>query len=209
MGYGRDKVQFSSGVEFRRDLAEQIDTTHTKTTTWLFRNSFKVQLNPDWRMLGKLDHSVSDSSLGDFYAGGYTEAVVGYAYRPVRHDRLSALAKYTYFYNVPTTDQVILQNTPVEYIQKSHIAALDLSYDLTANWQVGSKYAYRMGQASLDRVQLNFFDNTAHLGVLRLDRRFRKNWDSMAEVRMLAMPRISVNATAARWQRSIVTSVTT
>ena len=190
VGYGRDKAQFSSGVEFRRDLAEQIDTTHTKTTTWLFRNSFKVQLNPDWRMLGKLDHSVSDSSLGDFYAGGYTEAVVGYAYRPVRHDRLSALAKYTYFYNVPTTDQVILQNTAVEYIQKSHIAALDLSYDLTANWQIGSKYAYRMGEASLDRVQLNFFDNTAHLGVLRMDRRFRKNWDSMAEVRMLDMPQI-------------------
>ena len=44
-------------------------------------------------MLGKLDHSISDSSLGDFYAGGYTEGVVGYAYRPVRHDRLNALVK--------------------------------------------------------------------------------------------------------------------
>jgi hypothetical protein len=31
------------------------------------------------------------------YDGGYTEAVVGYAYRPVNHDRLNALAKYTYF----------------------------------------------------------------------------------------------------------------
>jgi flagellar motor protein MotB len=190
IGYGRDKVQFSSGVEFRRDLAEQIDTTNNKTTSWLFRNSFKVQLNPDWRMLGKVDHSLSNSSLGDFYAGGYSEAVVGYAYRPVHHDRFSALAKYTYFYNVPTSDQVILQNTAVEYIQKSHIAALDLSYDLTSNWQVGGKYAYRMGEASLDRVQVNFFDNTAHLGVLRLDRRFRKNWDSMAEVRMLELPDI-------------------
>jgi hypothetical protein len=45
-----------------------------------------------------------------------------------------------------------MQHTPVEYIQKSHIAALDLSYDLTANWQAGGKYAYRLGEASLDRV---------------------------------------------------------
>src|SRR5947209_11742016 len=149
MGYGRDKMQFSSGVEYRRDLAEQLGTTHTRRTAWLFRNNFKVQLTPDWRMLGKLDHSVSDSSLGGFYGGGYTEAVVGYAYRPVRHDRLSALAKYTYFYNVPTTDQVTSQNTAAEFIQKSHIAALDLTYDVTAHWSIGGKYAHRVGQVSL------------------------------------------------------------
>ena len=190
MGYGRDKIQFSSGVEYRRDIAEQLDTTQSKRTAWLFRNNFKLQLTPDWRMIGKLDRSVSDSSLGEFYAGGYTEAVVGYAYRPLRHDRLSALAKYTYFFNVPTTDQVTMQNTAVEFIQKSHIAALDLTYDLTANWSVGGKYAYRLGEASLDRTQVNFFDNAARLSVLRLDRRFRKNWDSMAEVRMLDLPDI-------------------
>jgi len=87
MGYGRDKVQFSSGLEFRRDLAEQLDTTHTRRTAWLFRNNFKLQLTPDGRVIGKLDHSISDSSLGAFYAGGYTEAVAGYAYRPVKHWR--------------------------------------------------------------------------------------------------------------------------
>jgi hypothetical protein len=182
-------MQFSSGVEFRRDNAEQLDLTHTRTTSWLFRNNFNVQLAPSWRMIGKLDHSMSDSSLGSFYAGGYTEGVVGYAYRPVRHNRLSALAKYTYFYNVPTTDQVTtMQNTAVEYIQKSHIAALDLSYDLTAKWSVGGKYAYRLGQASLDRTNLSFFSNTAQLAILRVDRRFRKNWDTMAEARMLTLP---------------------
>ena len=191
MGYGADTMQFSSAIEYRRDDAEQLDTTHTKRTAWLFRNNFKFQLTPDWRVIGKLDHSVSDSSLGEFYAGGYTEAVVGYAYRPVRHDRLSALTKYTYFYNVPTTDQVTLQNTAAEFIQKSHIAAFDLTYDLTANWSVGGKYAYRLGQVSLDREQRKFFDNAAQLAVLRVDWRFRKGWESMAEVRMLDLPDVS------------------
>jgi hypothetical protein len=191
MGYGLAKMQFSSAIEFRRDNAEQLDRTHTETTTWLFRNNFKLQLTPDWRVIGKLDHSVSDSSLGGFYAGGYTEAVVGYAYRPVRNDRLNAIVKYTYFYNVPTTGQVGLQNTAAEFLQKSHIAALDLTYDLTANWSLGGKYAYRMGQESLDRVNPNFFDNAAQLTVLRVDWRFLKQWESLVEVRTLNLPDVS------------------
>jgi hypothetical protein len=189
--YGVDSIQWASGMEYRRDDAEQIDTTHTLRTAWLFRNNFKFSLTPDWRVIGKLNHLMSDSSLGEFYDGGYTEAVVGYAYRPVRHDRLSALTKYTYFYNVPTTDQVTLQNTAAEFIQKSHIASLDLTYDLTADWSVGGKYAYRMGQVSLDRVQQNFFDNAAQLGALRVDWRFRKNWESMVEVRQLDLTDVS------------------
>ncbi len=191
LGYGQDSIQFSSAIEYRRDDAEQLDTTPTERTVWLFRNNFKFQLTPDWRVLGKLNHSFSDSSLGEFYDGGYTEAVVGYAYRPVRHDRLNALAKYTYFYNFPTTGQVGAQNTAAEFIQKSHVAALDLSYDITADWSIGGKYAYRLGQVSLDRDQPKFFDNTAHLVVLRADWRFHEGWESMAEVRMLDLPDVS------------------
>src|SRR6266496_2342117 len=188
MGYGLDKMQFSSAIEYRRDNAEQLDRTHTETTAWLFRNNFKLQLTPDWRVIGKLDHSVSDSSRGEFYAGGYTEAVVGYAYRPVRNDRLNALAKYTYFYNVPTTGQVGAENAPSGFIQKSRIAAFDLTYDLTAFWSIGGKYAYRLGQVSLDRANPVFFNNTAHLVVLRVDWRFRKDWEGMIEGRTLDLP---------------------
>jgi len=191
MGYGRAKLQFSSAIEFRRDNAEQPNQTYNEMTTWLFRNNFKLQLTPDWRLIGKLDHSVSDGSLGDFYAGGYTEAVIGYAYRPVSNDRLNAIAKYTYFYNVPTMGQVGLQNTAAEFLQKSHIASLDVNYDLTANWSLGSKYAYRMGQESLDRVNPNFFDDPAQLAVLRVDWRFLKEWDGLAEVRTLYLPDLS------------------
>ena len=199
LGYGKDSLQVSSAIEYRNDDAQQLDLTHTERRVWLFRNNFKLQLTPDWRVLGKLDHSFSDSSLGEFYDGGYTEAVVGYAYRPVRHNRLNALAKYTYFYNVPTcstdgtggpcsTGQLGAQGTPAEFIQKSRIASFDLTYDITADWSIGGKYAYRLGQVSLDRVQREFFDNTAHLGVLRVDWRFRKGWESLAELRTLDLP---------------------
>ena len=81
-----------------------------------------------------------------------------------------------------------LQNTPVLFLQKSHIAAVDVTYDVSENWSIGGKYAYRLGQVSLDRQNPVFFDNAAHLAVLRADWRFRKGWESLVEARMLQLP---------------------
>jgi flagellar motor protein MotB len=189
VGYGHDKIQFSSGVEYRYDDMQQPDaTTYTTLKTWLFRNNFKYQMTPDWRLIGKVDHSMSNASQGQFYDGGYTEAVLGYGYRPVKSDRLDVLAKYTYFYNVPTAGQVTPQDTAAQFIQKSHIASIDVSYDLTRQWSVGGKYAYRLGEASLERVNPQFFDNTAALYIVRVDWHFRQEWEGMIEGRALEMP---------------------
>ncbi len=204
VGFGASALQLSSGVEYRLDDAEQPDLSRTERTTWLFRNSFKYQLNPGARFLGKFNHSTSESSLGTFYDGGFTEAVLGYAYRPIYHDRLNALVKYTYFYNVPTTDQVSLSNIAAEFIQKSHVAAVDVTYDLTHSFSIGGKYAYRLGQVSLDRESPEFYDNNAHLYVLRGDYRFREHWEFLLEGRMLSMPdldekRVGALATVSRY----------
>jgi hypothetical protein len=188
IGYGFDALQLSSGIEYRFDETEQPDLSFSTRETWLYRNNFKYQITPDSRLLGKLNHSESVSSLGQFYDGGYTEAVLGYAFRPVRHDRLNALVKYTYFYNVPTTDQITLRGTAAEFIQKSHVAAFDLTYDLNARWSIGGKYAHRVSQMSLDRENPEFFDNSANLYVLRADFRFKENWEGLIEGRLLDMP---------------------
>ncbi len=188
IAYGFGSIQISSGIEYLFDDAEQLDTTTTERTTWLLRNSFKYQVTPDWRLVGKLNYAQSDSSQGQFYDGGYTEAVLGFAFRPVLNDRLTALAKYTYFYNVPTTDQVTQQNIAAQFLQKSHIASLDLTYDLSQRWSVGGKYAYRLGAMSLERVDPQFLDNTAQLLILRTDFRFGQYWEGMVEGRMLDLP---------------------
>jgi hypothetical protein len=188
IGYAFDKLQVSSGFEYRLDETEQLDGTWSDRTTYLFRNNLKLQWTPDWRLLGKLNHSFSDSSLGQFYDGGYTEGVLGFAYRPVNHDRVNVLAKYTYFYNVPATDQFTVQAASTEFTQKSHVASFDVTYDLTRTLSVGAKYAYRLGQVSLNREDPEFFDNNAHLYILRTDWRLSRNWEGTAEMRMLALP---------------------
>jgi flagellar motor protein MotB len=185
VGFGFDAIQFSSGIEYRQDESEQPDLFFTTRDTWLFRNSFKVQMSPSARFLGKLNHAESESSQGQFYDGGFTEAVVGFAYRPVNNDRLNALAKYTYFYNVPSAGQITLQNTAAEFIQKTQIASFDFTYDIKPRWSIGGKYAYRQSQVSLDRVDPQFFANGAQLYIVRADWEFRKDWEALAEVRLL------------------------
>jgi flagellar motor protein MotB len=188
VGYKFDALTYAGAIEYRVDETEQPDTTSSERTTWLTKNSFKYLLNPNWRMLGKFNHSQSRSSLGDFYNGNFTEAVLGYAYRPVHHDALNTLFKYTYFYNLPTSDQLTINNSAAEFIQKSHILSLDLMYDLTRRLSLGGKYAYRLGQLAMERTDPQFFDSTASLYILRADWHFVHRWDVLLEGRMLDLP---------------------
>ena len=187
-GYGFKKLKITSAFEYRVDDAEQQDTSTIKTTSWLLKNSLKYQLSPDWRLIGKLNYARSVSSQGQYYDGNYTEAVLGYAYRPVDNDRLNALIKYTYFYNMPTAEQTSGTSTEADVIERSHIVALDVMYDLTSRWTVGGKYAYRLGQVSLDRDNPEYFDSRASLYIVRADWHFVHQWDALIEGRLLDLP---------------------
>ncbi|MDX1812620.1 MAG: OmpA family protein, partial [Gammaproteobacteria bacterium] len=107
---------------------------------------------------------------------------------PVNNDALNALFKYTYFYNMPTTDQVTANNSPALYIQKTHILSVDANYDVSRSWTIGGKYAQRLGKLSLDRENPQFFDNGASLYILRADWHFTHQWDALVEGRLLEVP---------------------
>lgn len=201
-GYSNMRLTWTAAFEYRIDRMETINpdmtTGATEMNSWLIKTGFKYQLDPSSRLLGKLNYADSKSSLGGFYDGKYTEAVLGYGYRPVMNDRLNTLFKYTYFYNLPTLGQVTdtvtntaagtVTNTAADFIQKSHILSLDVMYDLTKQWSVGGKYAYRLGEISEDRVTQKFFDSRAELIVLRVDWQFVHQWDAMVEGRVLKLP---------------------
>ncbi len=88
---------------------------------------------------------------------------------------------------MPTADQVTLRGTAAEFIQKSHVASVDLNYRMTRLWSVGGKYAHRVGEISLDRDETEFFDNRAQLYALRSDVKLWDNWEVMVEGRRLQM----------------------
>ncbi|MEJ2142538.1 MAG: flagellar motor protein MotB, partial [Gammaproteobacteria bacterium] len=187
VGYKADAFTYAGAFEYRTDETELPDTSLAERTTMLTRNSIKYQVNPNWRLIGKLNLSESESSLGEYYNGDFTEAVLGYAYRPVDYDDLNALFKYTYFYNLPSVDQVTIQNTAAEYIQRSHILSVDFTYDISTRLSIGGKYAHRFGELSQDRVNPEFFENDATLYIARLDWHLTNKWDAMLEGRMLTV----------------------
>ena len=186
IGYGFERLTLVNALEYRVDETEQADSSDSKRTTWLFKSSFKFQLSADWRAVGKFNYSKSESSLGDSYDGDYTEAVMGLAYRPVRFDRFNLLLKYTYFYNLPAIDNEAASDSG--FIQRSHIGAVDLTYELSPRWTLGGKYAFRLGQMALDRENRDFFDSRANLYVVRADWHFIYRWDALVEARMLDLP---------------------
>ena len=187
-GYGFDKLTVASALEYRVDDTEAADTSTSKRTTWLVKLDLKYQLFADWRLISKLNYAYSDSSEGQQYNGEFTEVVLGYAYRPVDNDRLNALVKYTYFYDLPAYEQVSTPNAGAGVSQRSHIASIDVTYDLTQRWTIGGKYAYRLGEVSLDRDDPEYFKSNAHLGIVRLDWHALRRWDAMIEGRVLSLP---------------------
>ena len=188
VGYGFETLKIASALEYRVDDTEQTDTSVSRRTSWLFKNSLKYQVSEDWRIIGKFNYAVSDSSMGDYYNGDYTEGTLGYAYRPVHNDRLNLLIKYTYFYNMPSTDQLTSTDESSDYIQRSHIGAVDVMYDLMPSLTVGGKYAYRYGQLSMDRENPEYFDSRAQLYVIRADWHAVYRWDALIEGRLLDLP---------------------
>ncbi len=180
-GYVYDRVRYAGNLEWRHEDG----STSGKRITWLLRNSIGYQTTPAWRFLGKLNLAFSDSRQGDFFDAEFVEAVAGYAYRPVDNDRLNALFKYTFFYDLPSAGAVTASNQLPDYAQKSHILSVDGMYDLLPWLSVGGKYGYRYGALRDSRVGGTWFSSNAHLGIIRTDLHFVHQWDAVIEGRML------------------------
>lgn len=187
-GYSHERIKFTTALEFRDDHTETangVDTTSTRKS-WLTRNSIGYQVDPAWRLLGKLNLARSTSSQGAFYDGDFTEAVLGAAYRPVDNDRWNALFKYTYFYNLPSSGQIDSAfGSPLDYTQKSHVFNIDVIYDVRPWVSLGMKYGVRLGDLRLSKTSGDWFSSRADLVVLRADFHWIREWDAVIEARRL------------------------
>jgi outer membrane protein OmpA-like peptidoglycan-associated protein len=188
-GFSSDLVKYSGGAEYRKD-----STLNESRKSWLLRNSITYKVNEDGRWVGKLNWADSDSTAGSLAAAKYTEAVWGYAYRPVFNDRLNLLLKYTYLFDLSSPGQSSFTDTTtqpvstlgVDYQQRSSVVAIDATYDLSARWTVGGKYAWRRGELRASRDDsAEWFKSSAQLAIARVDWKVVRNWSWMAELRSL------------------------
>jgi hypothetical protein len=179
-----DDVSAHAKLEYRNEVSED----HTRDmNSYLLQAGTSVRTSDDWRFSENLSAVVSDAS-DTTRSGKYVEGWLGYAYRPIANDRLNALFKYTYLYDRPGADQVNASGTADGPSQISNILSADVNYDLTDIFAIGGKYGFRIGE-TLDRAAGSTWQkSSAHLGVIRLDMHIVKNWDALAEARVLWTP---------------------
>ena len=206
LGFKDDDLKAASTLEYRSDRGSSRGTVAgvcsntTLTTaspcaslggsnnrrTVLFKTTASYQYDEALRLIGSVNLSRSTSSQGAFYDGDYTEVVAGAAYRPVDNDRWNTLVKYTYFYDLPSTGQVDnVNNTLLDFNQRSHVFNVDTIYDLTPWLSLGAKFGLRIGELRAARNQGEWYSSQATLGVLRADLHFVREWDAVAELRNL------------------------
>lgn len=183
LGYQFENIRWAGALEYRTDETEQ-----EKRTNWLMRNNFSVKLNEDWRGQLRVDTAISDSdqeAQSGAFNSDFTEAQLGFAYRPIDASPWSGLASLTYLEDLAPAQQLSgigRDNTPQ---QRSTVWAVDVNYQFSPRWRFGTKLAQRTGEIRLVRDEGPWFDSTATLSVLRADYHLQHNWDATLEWRML------------------------
>jgi hypothetical protein len=180
IGYVAQGVRLGSSVEARSEKGIGRDQT-----VWLFRNDFSYEINQDWRALGRFNMAVAKNDSSSVRAAEFTEAMGGFAWRPVNNERLNALVRFTYFKDMGPVGQATGSGQLESPKQISSIFSADANYDLSKKLTLGLKYGYRSGKVSLGRNSDNFAKSDAHLAVVRADYNVVKAWDVMVEGRGL------------------------
>jgi hypothetical protein len=177
---------FDGHVKGEARFEDSTDGTRDRDT-FLFGAGLTSQTSVDWRLLANVDAVISNSSP-DTLNGKYAEASLGYAYRPVEGDRLNALFKYTFLYDLPGVDQVTVNGTTKGPSQLSNILSADVSYDLNKIVTVGAKYGFRIGETK-DRGGVGGWQTSStHIGIIRADFNVIDKWDALIEGRILWNP---------------------
>jgi hypothetical protein len=182
--HGAKGADARAKVEARHDFA---DDGSSEIMAYLLQAGFGAKMSADWRALGNLNvvsADATDSTKDSLYA----EGTFGFAYRPVKNDRLNALIKYSYVYDNPGIGQVGVDGTTSSPAQRSNIFSADASYDVTQKLTLGVKFGGRIGEIKDRTAGATWQGSQAYLGVLRADYHIVNEWDALVEGRVLWSP---------------------
>ncbi len=173
--YDHGPLKASSRFELRLDRGDEDENQYVTTS------SLKYTLNKEWTFLGNCNFSLTRNKTDSVDDARFFEISSGFAYRPIKWDRLNMLFKYTFLEDLPPLSQI--GSTDVD--ERSHVVALEGIYDLSRYFSLGAKAAYKSGQMRLGRTSGEWVYSDTMLFVGRLNYHFIKNWDASLEYRYL------------------------
>ena len=169
-------ISASTKLEYRLDKGLNLEEKQYLTTN---RASYK--LNPSWRVMAKLNYSQTNDEKNDQAKATFTEAGVGFAYRPIDNARFNMIGKYTYLYDLST----LVQDSN-HHDERAHILSAELSYQLSSRWTLGSKVGMKIYGIRQQRDSGDWYESNIYLGALRANYHLIKSWDALIEGHLLA-----------------------
>jgi outer membrane protein OmpA-like peptidoglycan-associated protein/IMP cyclohydrolase len=167
-------IKFSTQQEIRRDEGDP------ERSQFVTSNYLEVRMTPDFTFLGKYRYSQTDDKDLDQVEAEFEEISVGLAYRPVKHDRFNALARYTRLTDLAPLDQ---DDTQILETKKD-VASIEWSLDFNKYVEWVEKAAYKVKV-----TETNDGDSvTTHTYLLlnRLNLNLYKHFDLGLEYRILS-----------------------
>jgi outer membrane protein OmpA-like peptidoglycan-associated protein len=181
--YTRGQIKYGGALEWRRDQSSITGASRTELT----RNSLSYQIDPDWKIFGKLNWSKTDGPASPSLDASFHEVVIGAAWRPVASDRWNTLFKFTILDDQPSEAQVNTLGNALDYAQQSRVFDIDTNYQTTKWLSVGVKYAIRTGELKPTQTVGDWYASQAQLWILRSDLLFPRQWDALIELRRLSV----------------------
>ncbi|MGL5278534.1 MAG: hypothetical protein ACRC8M_05540, partial [Cetobacterium sp.] len=147
-------------IEYREEKEQE------KIRQYLTTNSFNYVYSEEYTFTGKVNFAFTD----DVENSKFIESSIGFAYRPVKNDKLNFLSRYT----------VILNDNPKDSDEsKAYVVEFESIYSLTERWDLGLKTAYRKEQDTYIRSSESsiVINNNLYLIGLKANYTILNNWD--------------------------------
>ncbi|WP_341366142.1 hypothetical protein [Yoonia sp. BS5-3] len=179
--YASQSVTARARLEYRQDEADDL-SVRSDADTVIVTTDLQYQIDDARRVLFSLDLADTDTDESAILDGTLADLRLGYALRPVSHERVNILAGYRYLYDMFGQEvDGVAGSGPV---QESHIVDIAGNYDINRHWTIGAKLGARLTDSAADST-MELTSNDAWLGVINARYNVVHNWDALIELRHL------------------------
>ncbi len=95
--------------------------------------------------------------------------------------------KFIVLHDDASAQQLSTVGNTIDFAQRSRVADIDATDQLSKWFALGAKYAIRTGDLKPTQTAGDWFASEAQLWILRADLLFPKAWDAMLELRRLSI----------------------
>jgi len=174
-----DRLRVSNRFEAR------FDRGNIRRYQWLTAHELDWKISQDYRFKTKLNQSMT-TRTGDpgNRDASFTELNIGVSYRPVKHNRLNIISRYTWMRDFGLAGQFEnLDFAGVRIDETSQILGLEGIYDFSRWISFAQKLGYKFGNIR-SGASGDWINSRTFLTVSRLNFHVTRKWDIAAEYRI-------------------------